>query len=611
MFAIWAILIFVFKCCGTKRVGFLSGRVQELAVPPSDCACEAVRVFEQELHLEEEIPPLDLIIPNSCICDAPTDTDVSMQPTMDSPPLLANTQVHGSCETTRVEDAENGRMRHVEFPPLNAEKRKENGIRILFWTRIIAIVSGIGVILSTSVFINEGIVKLAATLDTGIVGMKQTKEIIEGGIDIILSFQEIRNNASGVLDALHSTVANASWCPLKREDLIESCSALLDRNDTALDAIFATNGTLQDAINGTGCEVLGYPMQEVLIKLFVIYQSISLSFAAMDVLLSDLIEIVNLIDWIIPQARSFYWAFYVSAGFAVTVDVIILVLLFGVYLAWRKRHNKPFSCARSYFVIPLLVICVFLMWLFAIVFCFTAILTADFCYDGPDTRLLKTLIAFQDRFSQHTFELIEYYLTGCPSPGFSIMGPETKAAIVQGVTLVHDIVYDLSQLDTSKFFEVCGVDITPLPLLMTSVHASIHVVADTLGDVHQLFLCSNIFPILQTIMYDAVCDLGVGAFRNIFVALVLTLAFCLVFITVRVAWQEEVDQRDAERRKRACPSFFDFSGARVRSEVVDDMEDSVLENDAGKTNTEAVVIAHHETSNTLGEAQPCDGRSTC
>lgn len=575
VFAIWAILIFVFKCCGTKRVGFLSGRTR--LVPPSDYECDAVRVFELELKLEEEIPPLpvDGVIAMSGVCDTPA-------------------EMEATSDNVIVEDDDNGGTIRTGLP-LNADERRDNHIRLregtdrlLFWTRIIAIASGVVAVVSSSVFVNEGVFKLAATLDAGIVGMQHVNGILLDGIDIINTYQERRFSAFNALADLNSTVLTVDWCPLRREEFIESCGA-----------ITAANSTTAGPINETACEIMGVPLQGALATLLMVYRIVSTAFETMDVIKSDLQQIVNLLDWIIPQANSFYWAFYVSAAFAVTVDVIILVLLFGVYLAWRKRRNTPFSCARSYFIIPLFVLCVFLMWLFAIIFCFTAILTADFCYNGPDTRLVNTLMAFRHVLSPHAFELLKYYLTGCPEPGFSILEPQTAVAIVEGVTLVHDVIDDLSQLDASIFLEICEVKISPLALLMESVHDEMHVIADSLGEVQQLFLCRNIFPVLEIFMYDAVCYLGVDAFRNIFVALLLTMGFSLMFITVRVAWQEEVHHPDAENMKEVCPSFRGCSRRRSGNAAVDDAEDSIAEHndDRRKANMEAAVIPHDETSN--------------
>jgi hypothetical protein len=37
-----------------------------------------------------------------------------------------------------------------------------------------------------------------------------------------------------------------------------------------------------------------------------------------------------------------------------------------------------------------------------------------------------------------------------------------------------------------------------------------------------------------------VCYLGAGAFRNVYIALLLTVTFSLTFITLRVAWQDDI-----------------------------------------------------------------------
>ena len=593
MFAVWAILVFVFKCCGTKRVGFLSGRTR--LVPSSDNESDAVRVFELELKLEEEIPSLDGIIAKTSVCDNPAESEINVPQRRGSHPLLSNPDLKASSHNVIVEDDDNGGATLAELPR-NGDERQDNHIRqrkrtdrLLSWTRIIAIASGICAIVSSSVFVNEGIFKLAATLDAGIVGMEHVSGILLDGIDIINTYEERRFNVSHALTDLNSTVLTVDWCPSRREELTEPCSG----------AITDTNATTVGAINETACEILGVPLQGALTTLLMVFQVVSTAFETMDVIKSDLHQIVNLLDWIIPQAKSFYWAFYLSAAFAVAVDVIILVLLFGVYMAWKKKRNKPFTCARSYVIIPLFAFCVFLMWLFAIIFCFTAILTADFCVNGPDTRLVNTLIAFQHVLSPHAFELFKYYLTGCPEPGFSILEPQTTVAIVQGVTLVHDVMYDLSQLDPSRFLEICGVMISPLALLVESVHDEMHVIADSLEEVQQLFLCRNIFPVLEIVMYDAVCYLGVDAFRNIFVALLLTMGFSLMFITVRVAWQEEVDHPDAETAK-ICPSFPSCSRQNPGNEAVDDAKDSIAEHDddddGRKANMERAVISPFETS---------------
>jgi hypothetical protein len=422
----------------------------------------------------------------------------------------------------------------------------------IFRTRIAVIVSAIGILCSSIVFIHQGVDKLARTMDKGIDGMMGIRGFAQQAIDIIDELNYQGDNLTEAVFLFHNTVADEGWCPLKRDALYEECRA----SGVPDDDVFVN-------LNITNCTIAGLPFQNPLVLLGNALAGFHTALQKeIDNIERDLYELQDTIDYLIPRANSLRWAFYVSSAFALLVDLVMLVLLYGVFLAWKRKLNKPFICIRNYTIIPVFLFLTFLVWLFAVIFCFGAVLTADFCVGGPNSRFLQILYKLE-LFHSTTADLAYYYMDECKGPVVTVVSKGTVETIITVLNAVHDLVVAVMGFDEGAYLEECGVDISPLTFLAGSLHFSLHIVANAITGVQQLFLCSNFFPVYKTIAYDgkytclslivnaranfltlvriistAMCYLGASALRNVYIALLLNLIFSLIFITLRAAWQE-------------------------------------------------------------------------
>jgi hypothetical protein len=268
---------------------------------------------------------------------------------------------------------------------------------------------------------------------------------------------------------------------LKRDALYEECQA----NGVPDDDFFVN-------LNITNCTLTGLPFQSQLDELARVLSNIESKLRGeISNIERDLYEVQDRIDFLVPKANSLRWACYVSAAFAILVDLVMLVLLYGVYLAWKRKLNKPFICIRNFAIIPVFLFLTFLVWL----------LVADFCVGSPNFRLLQ--VAYQgDLFSSATLQLIGYYLNECQGPTVNIVPGDTVDTISKVVNAIHALVEIVADFNEGEYLEECGIDISPLTFMADSVHFSLHIVANAMAGIQQLFLCSNFFPVYATIAYD-------------------------------------------------------------------------------------------------------------
>jgi hypothetical protein len=60
--------------------------------------------------------------------------------------------------------------------------------------------------------------------------------------------------------------------------------------------------------------------------------------------------------------------------------------------------------------------------------------------------------------------------------------------IVAGVNLIHDVAFNVSHVNQTVFFDVCGIDGAPLSAVTEYVHKQMHFVANSVVRVQEIFL---------------------------------------------------------------------------------------------------------------------------
>ena len=93
---------------------------------------------------------------------------------------------------------------------------------------------------------------------------------------------------------------------------------------------------------------------------------------------------------------------------------------------------------------------------------------------------------------------------------------------------------------------VCGTDPTSLSILLAEVSRLLCLTADTVLDTIDFFTCSNWNGLYSSVMYTAVCYNGNTGFGWIAATQTVILICSLVFLTLRVAFYELVDESEID-----------------------------------------------------------------
>jgi len=565
-FFIWSALILTFKCCFPKKTGFFSGKppmkpltppgyvnkghntmkkehadgdeheqqqtsVMENDIDPSKCNSTAIELNQSELLLlppEENIP---VTISNK------NKNNEEACRSQEGPSMADNHPLEEGNASIHNETNDQTNLQEIE----DYENEVARVDKLLKRTRIVVFVAGGGVLVFSIVFMLQGINGLNAGVDNLILGLEKSKAVVADGVALCNDFVTEQGALNQNFVKNYENYSNFGWCPRLKNTFLQECGNGTEFIIEKLEDFRFVNFSLSE--NQACTDIIGIPIQVGIdfAKLFAQKIQNRIFKEALN-LASDLMEINKSIDVFIGYFDLFRWAFWTSVGFTILLDLVVLFLLVGVILAWRQRIPRPFKCARSLIIVPLFVLNIFLVWLFASMACITAVMASDFCYDSPDTTLKAVLVANKQKFSSVVFKLGIYYLSRCPSelsPTVSLTNNSAVLLAIQAIRAVHDLIEKSSTVESAAFENICGIDLLPLNALGKELDAQFHIIFDALVGTKNLFSCSSISPIITTVSYQGICYHGVNGLYKVLISLFLIVVFSLIMITLRAAWQEE------------------------------------------------------------------------
>jgi hypothetical protein len=263
----------------------------------------------------------------------------------------------------------------------NAFKRRLN----IF--RIIVLFCGTSIIVSATLMVSKGIASLVDILDGGRDVVKKVDTLTLQAIVLVDSFLETTTEALD--DTMDFLQATNGYCPNVRESLCE------------------------DIFNATNCNFQGIPYALEIEKVVGYFDGVrGLVFDEVVKFRADLVTMTEAVDEMDEKAKTFNWAFWVAASFALALAVLCFLMMTGVLLAWVHKLPRVFYCFRTIVIVPSFIFLVLISWVFSMVFVIGSMALADTCVDSPDAIVLNLVNNIRDDISSIIAELLIFYISG-------------------------------------------------------------------------------------------------------------------------------------------------------------------------------------------------------
>ena len=485
-------------CC-SKQAGFLSGKPPFKPLPPSGYNSKEKEgtLSNHSTKYPEEQSNINLGSENDIVTEREQPSTVESTDVHESI-ILAKNIPSEQLDSDQDRETQNTVQREVDKYERDITRREH----LLLKTRIVALVAGAGIIISSITFVAQGINGLGTALKTGGAGFYKAQRIIDEGVSLCNEFIAQQETILHEVNESFSETQKFGFCPNLREQFIQECLNGTIGNSTDTFLGLDNNVTGNDACD----TIIGFPVQVSLNKVNRILRTNILALNnEIKSLHDDLVELSDVTETWQRYFQSFRWAFWVCVGFAIILDLIVLFLLFGVVLAWQQKLSAPFKCARSKVIVPLFILVTFLVWLFATIACVGGVMGADSCFDAPDDKILTILKKNRERFSSIVVGLAEYYLSRCDknkSPKIAIANDTGTDNVRQVILAVHDLISQTQEIDEVTFMKTCGANITPVLSIANFLDEQFHSVYHTLDNTTKLLWCYRVDPVYVTVVYN-------------------------------------------------------------------------------------------------------------
>lgn len=203
---------------------------------------------------------------------------------------------------------------------------------------------------------------------------------------------------------------------------------------------------------------------------------------------------------------KFSFAFYLAAIFGGLTAVVTILIMTEVVLAWRRKPGGGWfqciiRCCRRGFLLPIFALCVFLGMLFAIIFIWGSVTSADLCYDSPDPQMTTILNETEDFLGSTIYQFALYYIGGCPANGHPADFITELQEIVAAGQEAYDLGLEAAETVAGDFQAVCGDNADPAALeaAASGVGVVICYLGNALYDIEKFFSCDNWRPLYTTV----------------------------------------------------------------------------------------------------------------
>ena len=366
-FVCWVVTLILLRCLGPRRVGIYSGVRLPLPRPP-----EQAETYVQEMDTDGQI--------NTCNYEAigkhiessvhgfdQGKLDLIRETTFDEKRETASNPIHqddAEFQPKTVADNSdslfNERLKEWEA---NVTQQKQQLRKV----RIAVLVCGSMVVASILTMLVAGIMNLSDSSKAMTVGLDKARNIALSGVLLIEEFLSNQNLFIRNIQSYRATMNG--FCPQVSETVCERLGPI------------------------SNCKFEKFS-EQVRVFLWDIYIDLgTYAFFELRSVQKDLVKFAESMSRLQNGVNGFTWAFWTACVWAILLMVFTIFLMYGVLLAWRDARER--NCFRwvvtlmhHWLVVPLYILFVFLTWVFSMIFVIGTVVTADFCYDSPDSKIL-------------------------------------------------------------------------------------------------------------------------------------------------------------------------------------------------------------------------------
>eukprot|EP00978_Attheya_sp_CCMP212_P014202 scaffold36102_cov70-Attheya_sp.AAC.1 len=442
--------------------------------------------------------------------------------------------------------------------------------------RIALLCCGVAILICVILMISKGVGSFVGSLDNSREGIAQAQRLAEEAIVLVDNYvgnQTYARNEVGSLGVNWTRV-----CPTIRDKVCYNAT------DVSCDYADLFSGDEIDAfysyIEGSVFDQLSY-------------------------FRNDLVQLIANFEDLDKLMYNFNWAFVVAACFAGIIGVLDIVIIYGVIEAWRhKLHGSQLQMlggiARHYIVLPIFILSIVISWIFSMVFIIGSIMSADFCYDSPDTFLTSWMNHNKDDFSSPVFDFAVYYIGGCKPDDIPVDLQSASEALLAASLTVSNINERVANANITVLQDVCGPDSDPGILSGAStilVAGTLCNLATALFETQVYFSCDNWHPVYAKVMYDSICYNGNQGFHWIATTQFIIVLFAMLMLTLRVGFYEIADETEEVETRKGFGCCYYFQSDKAIDDKVDN-QDKMLGN-KGTT-----LGDHDETNDTESIESP-------
>lgn len=368
-FLCWVITLILLRCLGPERVGIYSGVRLPLPRRP-----EHAETYVQELDLNDQGNNCQYLINDESIESATNGfeqerIDSIEEPHLDEKSETASNPVHqrdgelqseAACDTENSDSLFNQRLMEWET---SVKQHKKQLRRI----RITALVCGSVVVASVLTMIVAGIMNLSDASIAMTEGLEKARNIALNGVLLIDDFLSNQSIFIGTIQSYRATLNG--FCPQVAETVCESLSPISNCNFTSFS-------------------------EKIRVLLWDIYIDLSTyAFFELSSVQNDLVSFAGTMSSLQHGVNGFTWAFWTACLWSLLLMMFTIFLMYGIVLAWREDRQFGFfrwvvTLMHHWLVVPLYILFVILTWVFSMIFVIGTAVTADFCFDSPDSKVL-------------------------------------------------------------------------------------------------------------------------------------------------------------------------------------------------------------------------------
>ncbi|KAG7341430.1 hypothetical protein IV203_023382 [Nitzschia inconspicua] len=401
--------------------------------------------------------------------------------------------------------------------------------RQLRFSQAVVVLSGVGIIITSILMAFSGVNGLLKTMNESIKLLDHVDGLASQGIvmidDVIRVVGKTENHTGNALD-------NSAIYQLLVETEGEICGGVAVEQVCRIWADQSGVVSAQRCLNewGRTNELLRLAFRE---SFRIANDGLQAMLLNLEGVRNDLLSMSQYIYGVEKSIKNFQWAFGVARALNLILALLCVLILLGIFCHKWSRLTR---CLQSWITIPLFCTLVLLSFVFSLVCILLSTTLADFCINGPDSRVLSIADLLKEDITDIIHDFAIYYVKQCPLellPESYTFYMRLAWTFVSGLVRFAELLV-LAQDPVTEYCRLGDQDaILQVSALFQELACDLSVL---LADTIVFFQCQNWFPLYEQGVYNAMCYSGTSSIVWIAITQVMTVVFAAVMLTFRVGF---------------------------------------------------------------------------